>query len=245
MNAIEDWKNGLPAAVSAEITLASYSELGDMLRVDLEQIPVFVPRTSVRQHEDEDTTINRVCVCDSLMGCITGYASFFHDFSTGTPDGKWTLNGIPFKGGMYIHKMPYDYLAVPSNKLSGDSSASGEKWLVPYDAEHAQYPSELIGKIFIGSYVSRRYDHGSPANTYTIYLEIAEGNTLKLTPTRTLYAGYWKLTQTVRYIDGNVRITEEPIALEQQRISSDEYFQAKGEGIDLLSQKIKAAALWK
>lgn len=245
MQSIETWKNGLPAAISAEITLGSYSELGDMLRVDLEQIPVFVPRTSARQHEAEDTTINRVCVADSLMGCIAGYASFYHDFDIGTPDGKWTLNGIPFKGGMYIHKMPYDYLVVPSNKLSGDGSISGEKWLVPFDEVHAQYPSELIGKIFISSYLSKRFDKGPIVNIYSIYVEIAEGNTVKLTPTRFLGAGYWKLTQTIRSINGRVKANQEPVALEQVQISSDEYLSAKRQGVEMLNEKIKPAALWK
>ena len=245
MQSIETWKSTLPAEKAACITLASHADAGDMLRVDLEHIPEFTPRTSERQHASEDITINRVCVCDSLMGCIAGYASFFHDFDVGTPDGKWLLNGIRFKGGMYIHSMPYDYLAIPSNALSGDSSDSGEKWLVPYDDEHRVYKSRLIGKVFIGEVTSHRFDRSAPVHVYTIYLEIAEGVSMKLTPTRTLPSGYWKLNLTIRSDNNRVKITQEPGALSQVQISSQEYLEAKKMGVDLLSQKIKAAALWK
>lgn len=245
MQSIETWKSTLPAKVAAEITLASYQDAGDMIRIDLEQIPDFVPRNSNRQHTEEDDTVARVCVCDSLMGCIAGYASFFHDFHVGQPDGKWTLGGIKFKGGMYIHRMPYDYLAIPSDALAGDSSVSGEKWLVPFDEAHQSFPSELIGKLFIGSCVSRRLDRGPLVNVYTIYLEIAEGVTLKLTPTRTLNSGYWKLTESIRSENARVKITQEPIALTHAQISAQEYLAAKSTGIEMLSQKINAAALWK
>ena len=245
MEAIEAWKATLPPIKSAGIALEPYAQAGDMLRIDLEHIPEFIPRLSARQHHSEDTTIARVCVCNSLMGCIAGYASFYHDFDVGTTDGKWLLNGIHFKGGMYIHRMPYEYLVVPGNSLAGDSSISGEKWLVPYDEAHASWPSELIGKVFIDSFVSRRFDNASVVNIYTIYMEIAEGVTMKLTPTRTLSAGYWKLTQTVRCINGRVKITQEPGALEHTQISSQEYLHAKKQGVEMLNEKINAAALWK
>jgi hypothetical protein len=245
MQAIENWKSALAAEKAAEITVGEYTTFGEMIRIDLEHIPEFVPRHSGRQHGREDATIARVCVCDSLMGCIAGYASFFHDFDVATTDGKWLLSGVRFKGGMYIHQMPYEYLAVPSDRLAGDSSISGEKWLVPYDEAHASFKSVLIGKVFIGSVTSRRFDRASVVNIYSIYLEIGEGHVLKLTPTRTLTAGYWKLTQTVRSVAGRVKITQEPVALEQAQISSHEYLAAKQMGVEMLSEKIKAASLWR
>lgn len=216
-----------------------------MLRIDLEHIPEFVPRNSTRQHAQEDSSIARVCVADSLMGCIAGYASFYHDFDIATTDGKLTLNGIHYRGGMYVHRMPYDYLVTPSNKLAGDSSVSGEKWLVPFDEMHQSFKSELIGKVFIGSFTSQRIDKSSVVNVYTIYLQVAQNASMKLTPTRTLTSGYWKLTQVTRRVNGRVKITQEPAGLSYAQISSQEYLEAKKMGVDLLSQKIKAAALWK
>jgi hypothetical protein len=245
MDSIESWMTNLPAEKSALMSVLPFAVAGDMLRIDLEQISQFVPRFSARQHPKEDSTVARVAVCDSLMGCIAGYASFFHDFDVATTNGKWLLNGIHYKGGMYIHRLVYDYVIVPANGLAGDSSISGEKWLVAYDDQHQSYKSDLIGKVFISSFTSERADGDSVVNTYTIYLEVAENEKIKLTPTRTVQAGYWKLLQCVRRINGRVKVSQEPTALTCVQLGSDEYMVAKRSGVEMLSQKIKPAALWK
>lgn len=244
MSTIEEWKSQLPEKVSSEMSIASFEQAGEMIRIDLERIYNFVPRNSMRQNKREDDTIPRVCVCDSLMGCIAGYASFFHDFNVATTNGKWTLNGTHFKGGMYIHRLPYRDLIIPSDKLAGDSSVSGEKWLVGYDEASAAYPSELIGKVFISGYSCERVDGKAVIHDYSIYLEIAEGESLKLTPKRTLAAGYWLLKLKVRVDNLKIIMSEEPPCLSADRIDQTQYFQAKSQGIDLLQDRLKISSTW-
>lgn len=248
MNPIEQWKDAQAAIVKNEMTIQSFEQAGDVYRVDAQKVPIFIPQFSNRQMVKEDKIIPRVCVADTLFGCLYGFSRFFYDFFDGTPDGKKDDYGNRYKGGVIISRLPYESLIVPSKKLVPDVNESGEKWLVSYDKDHASYPCEVIGKAFVAACMAERRDRGLLYYTYTVYIEVSDGATLRLSTTVTLGSGYHKLV--LGGLRGHTGFYHSPAAktsakeFELSEVSKADYMKVKGQGIDLLNHNLAFAAQW-
>lgn len=155
-------------------------------------IKTFIPRIGERQASSEDRTIPRLCVADTLLGTMIGYAAMLNDF-------RFHANSIKkkksiFKGGYYIYKIPYEACLVPNNKLVYDASASGERWLVNYKKSTSEYKGELIGKIFIKK-IEELMVNNKTEISCIMFLEITQP--LYFTSDTLLNIGYYKISGVI------------------------------------------------
>ena len=147
MDSIEEVKNyvnTLAPEVKGNVEILPRDEIpgGQLYHIGtVGKIEKFVPRIPRRAAELEDVTVPRVCVANTVLGCFIGHNACLHDF----------FNERDNDGGWYIYEFDFEFALYPSNKMAGDSSRSGEHWLVPYKAERWEYQAKIIGKVFFNS----------------------------------------------------------------------------------------------
>lgn len=111
-----------------------------------DNIKVFTPRLAERYAKgQEDRTVDRVHVSETLVGCIMGMDELtgYLQYNTGEEEAE------VFKGGWYIYALPYKYALQPNVNLVHDANRSSEVWLVPYSKETKEYKGEIIAKVFL------------------------------------------------------------------------------------------------
>lgn len=111
-----------------------------------DNIKVFTPRLAERYAKgQEDRTVDRVHVSETLVGCIMGMDELtgYLQYNTGEEEVE------VFKGGWYIYALPYKYALQPNVNLVHDANRSSEVWLVPYSKETKEYKGEIIAKVFL------------------------------------------------------------------------------------------------
>lgn len=111
-----------------------------------DNIKVFTPRLAERYAKgQEDRTVDRVHVSETLVGCIMGMDELtgYLQYNTGEEEAE------VFKGGWYIYALPYKYVLQPNVNLVHDANRSSEVWLVPYSKETKEYKGEIIAKVFL------------------------------------------------------------------------------------------------
>lgn len=160
------------------------------------QLKEMSPYISRRQAFSEDRTVPRVCVADSLYGCMVGYAGIYGDYQYYHPMPKMNSrdnSGVIFRGGWYIYAIDYQEALKPNKSLVYDASDTGEYWLVNYQKDQKPYHPVNIGKFFIESHTRRYRDKQGTETTYVFYIKVDKDIFFdKNTP---LHAGCYKLTQ--------------------------------------------------
>ena len=134
------------------------------------KIPIFTPVVSVRTLSAEDRSVPRVCTAPTIIGCLKGYqaqVANFHD-----------------QKGLTIYALPFEEALQPSSKILPDVKQTDEHWLVPYTGKYAEYPSRVIGRMFM--YTVKYYSSKSDRYDAEFYVEALEPlyftKTLKLEP---------------------------------------------------------------
>lgn len=146
----------------------------------------FTPTIGFRQAKTEDRTVPRVCVAETVVGCMIGYASMLYDFQTNVDPAK-----KDWRGGYYIYAIDYEAALVPNNKLVYDAAMSGERWLVNYTQGTNVYKHRVIGKMFIRNVVTERKENINHIDC-NIYLETREA--IWLNAHQKLEPGFYILT---------------------------------------------------
>lgn len=100
-------------------------------------IKEFYPMVTNRTVENEDRRIPRICVSNSIAGCVSGYANVFEDL---TEDEDW-------RGGYYIYALPFKVAAIPDASLLASVAETDEIWIVGQDEAHRSINAQVIGKI--------------------------------------------------------------------------------------------------
>ena len=141
-----------------------------------DNIKVFTPRLAERYAKgQEDRTVDRVHVSETLVGCIMGMDELtgYLQYNTGEEEAE------VFKGGWYIYAIPYKYALQPNVNLVHDAGRSNEVWLVPYSKETKEYKGEIIAKVFLEtmSYANLGMDENK--NTLRKYISLLIRNTLR------------------------------------------------------------------
>ena len=140
-------------------------------------LKVMSPVIGFRQSPDEDRTVPRICVCDTIQDCITGYSAIEYDFEDNGPIPKYnstSIHGVTFRGGWYIYRLDYEHALIPDTKLVYDAKSSGEYWLINYKKENINYYPKKIGKFFMESSTRRYKDQYGVENTYVFYYRVDE-----------------------------------------------------------------------
>lgn len=197
-----------------------------MLHIDSIRPPFFYPQMPRRAASSEDNTIARVTVADTLVGCLIGYASTFHDMmSTAKP-------------GYYISRIDFDYCIKPNSKLVYDAEKSNEHWLIGYNKKSLKYPTKQIGKLFISkmtiikAYLDKEKYYYPKIESMEILIETDEA--FLLNKDTVLEPGFYSfVTNGVNF--NNDALFNDDSFFKCRKISEGEYRIAKNEKAALLS----------
>ena len=195
-----------------------------MLHIDKEPPKAFVPQMPRRAADDEDNTVARVTVADTLVGCLIGYASAYYDF----------LNED--SSGYVISAIDYRECLKPTLDLVYDAEATNEHWLVSYDRASLKYIPRTIGKIFFSEItwekearaLTEKKVKKTPikvrANHSVFWLETHE--TTLLTKDTVLAPGYYRVTTTKQDLDRSSSF-EDSKGFEVEKVSKSTYLSKK------------------
>lgn len=170
-----------------------------MLHIDKNPIPVFWPMMPKSAHEDENNTTSRVTVSPSLLGCLVGYDSpgsligrSHEDLLKGTSD-ESLKEDDPFRGGYLIHGLNFEHALKINNTLAPSAQASDEHWLITYSPETKEYPSCLVGKLFIEYFILQPVSGQAPKVTITAKVQVNNDGGFALLPGTHLGKGYHRI----------------------------------------------------
>lgn len=144
------------------------------------------PNISKRAGNSEDNTLPRVHVSTNLAGCIFGYASVGYmasEFKVSTSNKKVAQNGIgsaAYKGGYYIHEIPFRCALRPNKTLVYDADFTEEHWLFTYNEMTKSFPANIIGLLFPHSVAYYPRTGKGPIEVNTICLKIDKGKSIYL-----------------------------------------------------------------
>lgn len=122
-----------------------------MLHIDKNKIDVFTPRVGASFEDDENSTVPRVTVAPTLVGCILGYSRCVSDFMTGHNISKRENPDDTYKQGYVLHRLDYLHCLKPTAKMVWDAPGTDEHWLVNYQPKHKEYVPVAIGEFYFTS----------------------------------------------------------------------------------------------
>lgn len=205
-------------SVQKNVDIISKAGLGQdvVYHIALKRFSELVPNVSKRAGWKEDNTVPRVHAGASLRDCIDGYGGVDEMTSSWEPMGKGEKAAkkdhkfeADYKGGFYIHEIPFEVALIPNKKLVHDANYTNELWLVTYNHMTRTYPAKVVGKLFPAevTYVPRSGTW--PKRFLTLYAEITSSNPVRLCQRKFLTRGYWKII-----MDGNSVVTHSAVAKE-------------------------------
>lgn len=181
--------------VKKNATIITPDELGRdfFYHIRFEKAKELVPNVSRRSAPTEDNTLPRVHVSPSLNDAWNGYSG-----------GGWLLankiaqdkksshisNG--YRGGFYIHRVPFRACLKPNNKLVYDASFTKEHWLVTYNEMTRVYPCTCVGKLIGESVTYQPRVKKPPIETTTVVVEVISPDGLYLKDKLLLKKGYFR-----------------------------------------------------
>lgn len=168
-----------------EIVTPETLKQDSLFHIALEKRPKFFPNISKRAGAQEDNTLTRVHVAPTLMGCWFGYATAAYLAASYVPETKKGPNTINspkpsiYKGGFYIHEIPFRCAIKPNKTLVYDADLTDEIWLVSYNEYTKTFPAQVIGMMFINkvSYIPRTGK--TPMEVCSVCVKIEKGKSLK------------------------------------------------------------------
>lgn len=190
-------------------------------------IKEFTPRVAARSGgKVEDTTLPRICTGPSVLDCYVGYGNAVWDF-------EWsTKREDDFLGGYYVYALPFRLALKPSTKLLSDVTKTNEHWLVGYTPKRFRYKPELIAKTWIAQ-VSKTRQNEDKVYEIQLYVEVFEGQTVRLSDDVVLTEGYWEVVIDRQKDDVFWRTSPKYVCV--QGLSKDAYFARKKVVVSLLS----------
>lgn len=184
--------------VKSNVEEVSAEKLGQsfMLHIDQQTPANFEPRIGKSFSDDEDRTLPRVTVSDSLLGCIVGYYRFLKDFLE-IDDGS--------TNGYYINMLDFDYCLKPNCKLVPYAECANEYWLIGYNKSTLKYKPKTVGKLFISSleHVMNQKETKHLIRC-TFFVEITDDVEIQFSKGKNLKKGYYRITgDFTEYNDSN------------------------------------------
>ena len=157
-----------------------------LFHIALNKRDKFFPNISKRAGASEDNTLTRVHVSPTLLGCWFGYATGANLALYNKPSTKkeTTASNSPklpsiYKGGFYIHEIPFRCALKPNKTLVYDSDLTDELWLVTYNEYTKNFPAKVIGTLFINKLSYFPVVNKMPECVASICVNIEKGKSIK------------------------------------------------------------------
>jgi hypothetical protein len=160
--------------------------VSSLLHIAMNKRPVLYPSISKRAGQTEDNTLPRVHVSVNLAGCWFGYASGGFTAAServSDTDKKQAINKAApsvYKGGYYIHQIPYRCALKPNKALVYDSDFTDEMWLVTYNKLNRVFPAEIVGILFPCEVSFTPQTGSTPVEITTLCVKIEPGKQVNL-----------------------------------------------------------------
>lgn len=202
--------------VTKNVKIVTSEDVGDFVyHISTDKQKELVPNISRRAGYEEDNTLPRVHTSDTLLGCISGYTTF-----TVSADIRFRTKDDDFKGGYYIHVIPFTVGLRPSKKILPDVENVNEIWLITYDKSTVSFKPTNVEKMFITSVT--RYNLKTYKQVIELFLETSIA--IKLDKKTTVEPGLYKLkiTSTSEKLDPFNSELEETIEV-ISKVNSTEY----------------------
>ncbi len=220
IQSIQEYLSTLPVKTRQNVSIITPTDVKDKcayhISHHLGSAQVYVPRLSPKASPTEEAYTPRVTVSDTLRGCMTGYGSLAdlvnREFENDSMEDSW-------KGELNINKIDFDYALKPNTSLVYDSEVSDEFWLVPYDKEHINYRSKVIGKLTPHTTFSATNKNTGKKNTIIDIVVLMSSGVMSLGDVKNtiLRSGYY-----------NIRYNNNTTEIEQcSRINLNEYQKIK------------------
>lgn len=213
-------------------------------------ITKMIPMIGHRQAKSEDRTVPRICVADTLIDCMRGYAAIWDDITDNTPhvtgNGDSIKDTNAFKGGYYLYRIPYVVALKPNKELVYDCEITNEFWLVNYQKDQGEYLPELFVSLFVKKIEREYLSFNTTRHTYHFYLNTKDYLPIFFDKEKnirdTVKKGCYQLTITLD-ITNKTQI-EKNYSYHIVPIPEKDYTIMKNHTVSLLSYTPTPSALW-
>lgn len=190
--ALEETIRCFQPRVQKNLEIVTPESLGqkNVLHIAMSKFQRMVPNVSRRAAYSEDNTVPRVHTSPTLLQCIIGHAGVFI-YATHEPPG--TKPKDEYKGGFYIHSIPFECAVKPNRRLVYDANDTDEIWLVTYSEETRDFPVESIGCFVVCGIEIEPLAGGRQQHRLNIVVKVPNQTTYKLTNTIELKSGYYRV----------------------------------------------------
>lgn len=164
-----------------------------LYHIALDKRAKFFPNISKRAGMSEDNTMTRIHVAPTLAGCWFGYAgggSLAANYIPDTTKKKVSINSPKpslYKGGFYIHEIPFRCALKPNTNLVYDSDLTDEIWLVTYNEFTKVYSANIVGMLFPHKVTYLPRTGKFPEEITTLCLKVEKGKQLKFSLNNVYY----------------------------------------------------------
>jgi hypothetical protein len=166
MSDIDLIKNYLSSHIKENSKIVTPEDLEQnyLLHIATKKIKEFVPYISKHAAPSEENTLPRVHCALTIEGCIAAYPGIARLFIRDNYNINQTLNkdsyDTTYKGGFYLHKIPFILAIKPNTNLVYDADLTDETWLITYNENTIIYSATIIGELFIISINYKRVRPG-------------------------------------------------------------------------------------
>lgn len=199
-------------------------------------IKKFIPVIGNRQAKSEDRTTPRVCVANTVLGCILGYVALNHDMEE-LPEPQ-----SGYKGGWRIYGFNYQACLKPNKNLVFDADRSNEHWLVTYSEDTREFIPFEAGTFFWTQNTLESRSDKYPVRTVVLLFEIKADEGIWFSKNLKMEKGYWRLEgpgdftlKSSKNTEGMVKSWLDDKRYTLTRIGKDEYISSKKVSAGLLS----------
>ena len=228
MSELEDFKKYislLDPKVKQHVTEVCSSDFYQpfMLHIDVKTPEYFLPFLSRRAEEDEDNTVPRVTVSDTLLGCMIGYGQLEDDFYDG-------------EDGIEINKIYFNHCLKPNTNLVGHQERSNEHWLVGYSKDTVRYKPVTIGSMFIDR-INHKRGADEPTAMASIYIQLNDDDhDIQFNSKIKLRRGYYRaIINMSTWNESEIKVDE---------VTKEEYLEKKKLSVGLLSHSSTTVPLY-
>lgn len=157
-----------------------------LYHIALDRRPTLFPNISKRAGNLEDNTLPRVHMSMNLSGCWFGYAGggdlaaqYIVNDKKGSSGNNQKLS--PYKGGFYIHSVPFRAGLRPNLELVYDADFTDEIWLITYNKMSVAFKTTIIGLMYTKSVTYIPRTGKGPVEITTICINIERGQSMHFT----------------------------------------------------------------
>lgn len=190
--------------IKANTTIVTPDTLGQdyLLHIAKRKWDAMVPNVSRRAADSEDNTMPRLHMGTTILGCVKGYASIQHTIMdeyvkqqaiSKEKSTKINSGMVEYRGGFYLHVIPFEVALKPNKKLVYDSDYTNEHWLITYSGATRFYKPTCVCRMVVSSLLVEANMKNGHDYHITFFVEIPADISIRLDDNKVLNKGYYKL----------------------------------------------------